>query len=350
MKKSSPQKKPSRPVCIEGPLDVGKWTESVQAGFHAIGLASTVHYHNAIDPLSRISNRVHDFFKRRGLPGIFVTWKQMSSHRLQALVRRHKPKILICLQSTIEANEAEVLRKTSPEIQIIYWWGTQVDQEDQIARLLELASFVDVLALTYKGDCERLRARGASDVVHLPFACCPYTHQVQVTPKIRKKWGRDVVLVGPHDEYLEELVCKTSEAIQQPVDVWGSGWANNQWVRFNGQVQPPKTHYIYAGSTIVLNLHGATGTSHNGLNAAFYEIAAAGGFQVTEEQPILAEQPLNRYLATFNNARELGKLTRYYLTEAGKREAMRAKLQEHVLAKETYGHRLFTLLKSMGFS
>lgn len=329
---------------------MNKWTESVEAGFHAIGLASTVHYHNAIDPLSRISNRAHNFFKRLGLPGIFVTWKQMSSHRLQALVRRHKPRILMCLQSTIEAADAEVLRKISPGIQIIYWWAPPVDQEDQIARLLELASFVDALALTYKGDCERLHARGAIDVIHLPFASCPYSHQVQVTPKLRKKWGREVVVVAPHDEYLEELVRKTSEAILRPVDVWGPGWSNSQWVKFNGKVQPPKTQYIYATSNIVLNLHGAAGTKHNGLNAAFYEIAAAGGFQITEAQPVLAEQPLNRHLATYNGVKELAKKTRYYLEGARARETMRTKLQAHVLKQETYGHRLFTLLKSMGYS
>jgi spore maturation protein CgeB len=102
--------------------------------------------------------------------------------------------------------------------------------------------------------------------------------------------------------------------------------------------------------SIVLNPHGAASTKHNGLNAAFYEIAAAGGFQITEEQPVLAEQPLNRHLATFSSAKELGKKTLYYLEEAGAREAMRTTLQAHVLKQETYGHRLFTLLKSMGYS
>jgi len=350
MKSSDSRKKPSRHVCIEGPLDVGKWTESVQAGFHSIGLASAVHYHNAIDPLSRISNRVHDFFKRRGLPGIFVTWKQMSNHRLQAIVRRNKTRILICLHSTLEANDAEALRKISPEIQIIYWWATPVDQEEQVVRLLELASFVDILALPLKGDCENLRARGATDVMHLPFASCPYTHRVEVTPRMRKKWGREVVLVAPHDEYMEELVCKTGEAIQRPVDVWGPGWPDSQWFRYNGLASPPKTLYIYATSTIVLNPHGAASTKHNGLNAAFYEIAAAGGFQITEEQPVLGEQPFNRHVATFSSAGELGKKTRYYLEEASARETMRTTLQTHVLEQETYGHRLFSLLRSMGYS
>jgi hypothetical protein len=170
----------------------------------------------------------------------------MSSHRLQAIVRRDKTRILMCLHSSLEANDAEALRKISPEIQIIYWWAPPVDQEVQVARLLELASFVDILALTLKGDCENLRTRGAADVMHLPFASCPYTHRVQVTPRIRKKWGREVVLLAPHDEYLEELVCKTSEAIQWPVDVWGPGWSNSRWVKFNGQVHPPKNLYIYA--------------------------------------------------------------------------------------------------------
>nr|WP_240193474.1 glycosyltransferase [Desulfobulbus alkaliphilus] len=256
----------------------------------------------------------------------------------------------MCLQSTIEAKDAEELRKISPEIKIIYWWGPPVDQEDQIPRLLELASFVDILALTHKGDCEHLRAQGATDAIHLPFAACPYAHRVQLTPRIQKKWGRDVVLVAPHDAYLENLVCKTSEAIQQPVDVWGSGWTSSRWVKFNGQVHPPKTQYIYAASTIVLNLYRAAGTKHNGLNAACYEIAAAGGFQITEEQPVLAGQPLNRHLATYNGVKELGKKTRYYLEEAGARESMRTKLQKHVLEQETYGHRMFALLKSMGYS
>ncbi|GEM_PF-2256948 len=337
-------------VSIEGPLDVGKWTTVVQAGFKAIGLDSAVHYHNAVDPLSKISNRMHNLFRRLGLPGVFVTWKQMSDHRLQSLVRRQKSQLLMSLHGTIDHENAEALRRINPRLRIIYWWSYPVRREEQISRLLELNSFVDVLAVPFQGDAEMLRSKGAHKTVFMPFAACPYTHRVQLNPRMRRKWGREVIFVGTHGEYEEELVRRVSEALGRPVDVWGAGWTNTRWARFNGYLVPPHSHYAYAASTIVLNAHGPSCMQHNGLNPTFYEIAAVGGFQITEEQPFIRSGTFARHVACFKDSRDLAQKVPYYLQEQGVRESMVNSLQEHVLHHETYGHRLFSLLKSMGYS
>ncbi len=336
-------------VCIEGPLDAGKWTECVQAGFHSIGLSSAVHYHDCMDTLSRISDRLHNGFRSRGLPGIFVSWRQMSGHRLQSIVRRNKSLILMSLHSEMTGRDVEELRDVNPQMKIIYWWGSPIRGEEQIARLLELDSLVDALALPYWGDLEKLYGQGAGKAHFVPFAACPYNHQVTLTPKLQRKWGREVIVVGVHDEYLENLVCKVGEALKRPVDVWGPGWSNSQWVRANGFIEHPKSLYAYAASTIVINSHGPAHAQHNGLNPRFYEIAATGGFQLVEEQPALREHPMRYQIATFKNPEDLVEKIRYFVQESETRETMRTILQSHVLQHETYGHRLFSLLQSMGY-
>jgi len=336
-------------VTIEGPIAANRWTWVVESGLYSLGLESAIHFHDTPEPLSRISDRMHNLLKRFGLPGTFVDWKTMSNHRLRDMVKKNKTPLVISLQGMIDKKTVEDIRELNPIIRIIYWWGPPVRREDQMERIMEVDGLVDVMALSFIKDVQRIRSRGAKNVVHLPFAACPYHHRlkVKVSSASRRKYGREVILIAPHGEYEEELVCRVSETLGQKVDVWGQGWSNNQWVRYNGLIFPPRNLEAYASSTIVINPHGHDFAEHDGLNPAFFEIPAAGGFQITEDQAILNNQDYGRDVATFGDARELAEKVRYYLQDKGARESLRSRLQTHILEKETYGQRFYDLLESM---
>lgn len=337
-------------ICIEGPLEIGKWTEAIQAGFKAIGQESVIHYHNGADTLSKISNRLHNFLQRLGLPGMTVTWPQISNQRVLNLVRRHRCEVLVSLQGLIDQETVQHLRKINPRIRIIYWWGQQVQDSEQIDKLYALSSFVDVLAIPYQGDSALLQEKGAKNAVFLPFAACPVQHNVKLSTRARKKFSKDVILVGDYSEYREAILHLISDVLGQAVDVWGSGWSSNQRVNAYGPLFPPQSLQAYAAAKIVLNLHGQACTKHNGLNPKFFQIAAVGGFQITEDQPVLRSHDFRDNLCTFSTLQELSPKIIHFLKEASLREEMSRRLQNHVLKKETYGHRFFNLLKSMGYS
>ena len=272
-------------ICIEGPLEVGKWTEAVQAGFKAIGQDAAVHYHNGADTLSKISNRLHFFLRRTGLPGLTVTWKQISNHRVQAMVRRHRCEVLVSLHGLIDEETVQALRKINPRIRIIYWCAQQVRDQEQITSIKEAADLADVVALPYLGDCEMLSSRESLPATFLPFAACPVQHRVKMGSKAYKKFSKEVILIGDYSQYQEDLLCRVSEALGQAVHVWGQGWSDNQWITAHGPLYPPQSLQAFAAARIVLNLHGENCREHNGLNPKFFQIAAVGGFQITEDQP-----------------------------------------------------------------
>ena len=336
-------------VTIEGPIAGNRWTWVVESGFYSMGLESAIHFHDCPEPMSRISNRMHNLMRKFGLPGTFVEWETMSNHRLRDMVKKNKTPLVVSLQGLIDRQTVENIRELNPIIRIIYWWGPPVRREDQIDRIMEVDELVDVAGLSFKKDLENLRSRGARNVVHLPFAACPYHHRlkVKVTSGARRKYGRDVMLISPYGEYEEELVRRVSETLGQKVDVWGPGWSDSEWVRANGLIFPPRNLEAYASSAIVINTHGQDFDRHDGLNPAFFEIPAAGGFQITEKQAVLDRQDFGRHVATFQDSRELAEKVRYYLHDQGARESMRSALQAHILEHETYGRRLYNLLEYM---
>ena len=331
-------------------MGAGKWTEAVEAGLYSVGLEAFIHFHNVADPLSRISGRLHSFLQRMGLPGTFVTWPTMSNHRVYDLVRRKKTPLVVSLQGLMDRPTIEKIRSLNPIIRIIYLHGTPVRDEEQLERILDLDSMVDALGIPYSGDLSKLQLRGTQHTCLFPFAACPYHHKAELTRKARSRYGREVMLISRCGEYEEELVRLVSEELGRPVDVWGPGWSSSKHVTDNKMIFPPHHLEAFASSTIVLNLHGPDCHEHNGLNQNFFEIAAVGGFQITEHQPVLEKSALGRYTATFKEPRELARKVSYYLQDHGARETMRSGLQNHVLENETYGHRFFQLLKSMGYS
>ncbi len=347
-----PRGKDDKKVTIEGPMGGNRWTWVVESGLYSVGLESAIHFYDCPEPLSRISNRMHNLLIKMGLPGTFVDWKTMSNYRVWEMVKKNKTPLVLSLQGLVDQKTVQDIRELHPLVRIIYWWGPPVKREDQIQRIMEMDGVVDVLGLSFKKDVERLRSRSARNVVHLPFAACPYHHNLKVntTSRTRRKYGRDVVLIAPFGEYEEELIRRISEALGQKVDVWGPGWSDNQWVRSNGLIFTPRNLEAYASSTIVLNPHGHDFMEHNGLNPAFFEIPAAGGFQITEDQPILQEKAFGEHVVTFRDSRELADKVRYYLHDQGARETLRTRLQNHILEKETYGHRFYHLFDSMQIS
>jgi spore maturation protein CgeB len=143
--------------------------------------------------------------------------------------------------------------------------------------------------------------------------------------------------------------------------IFGSGWPRTGRLSghlFEGgrRVSPGECALIYTGGRVNLNLHSslrdeaAFDDSGRFLNPRAFEIAAAGGLQITDPRPLLP--PLftpGRELAVAETPDDLPGLIEHYLARPEEAEAMGRAARARVLAEHTYQHRLERLLACSGF-
>ncbi|RJP79183.1 MAG: hypothetical protein C4524_05655 [Candidatus Zixiibacteriota bacterium] len=104
---------------------------------------------------------------------------------------------------------------------------------------------------------------------------------------------------------------------------------------------------LYAQAGAVLNLTGMQMPA--ALNQRCYDVPAAGGFLLTDDQPALAEQfEPGREAVTFASPDELADKWRYYRSHPAEREQIVRRGRERALKQHTYRHRLGEMLEAAG--
>lgn len=110
--------------------------------------------------------------------------------------------------------------------------------------------------------------------------------------------------------------------------------------------------FIYAGGQVNLNLHSSLNPrleidpSGGFLNPRTFEIAAAAGFQLLDNRPLLAEcfRP-GEEVAVYDDYRELTAGLDYYLHHPEARAEMALKSRRRLLEEHTYEKRLAQMLE-----
>ena len=95
---------------------------------------------------------------------------------------------------------------------------------------------------------------------------------------------------------------------------------------------------MHACSSISLNLHHAD--TDNGCNMKFYEIPAAGGFQICNWQPLLEETSLGRQTVACRSPAEFAEKTHYYLAHEQERRQLVKAASQTVFTTEDYPSKL----------
>jgi hypothetical protein len=81
-------------------------------------------------------------------------------------------------------------------------------------------------------------------------------------------------------------------------------------------------------------------------NSRVYDVLAAGGFLLSEDQPVLhREFDVGRHLVTFSSPSEANDKVAYYLTHPAERETIAREGQRHVLAHHTFAERCGRVLR-----
>ncbi|MGB5177356.1 MAG: glycosyltransferase [Gammaproteobacteria bacterium] len=326
-------------IFIEGPYWSGMWTEIIAAALHESGHRVDCCYHNRKSLRDRIA--------------LAATTLRPGEDRKSAWHRRHRQQLLeamshsrwdllLSVQGTLDRQTARQLRQHSPGLRIIYWWGDILTAQAR-ARIDEAAGFADRLLVSYRGSYEALRPACPDKLVYFPFGVSREFHTVgPLSARDRKRFTADVAFVGTYYPERGALIRYLNTRLDTPVAVWGRGWRNCHGVRHHGALSLADSLKVYACSKISLNLHHID--TPNGFNMKYYEIPAAGGFQICDWQPLLRTTEPGRQTVACRSLPEFAAQVKYYLAHEQQRRKTVAANTQAVFATTDYRSRLDDLI------
>ena len=274
-----------------------------------------------------------------------AAWKHR--HRLQLLKEMSHSRwdVLLSIQGTIDQHTVKQLRQYSPHLKIIYWWGDILTEQAQ-RRLEAAADFSDRLLLSYLGSYETLKPVYGDRLIYFPFAASRGFHSVgSLSAQDRKRFTSAVAFVGSYYPERCALLRYLNKQLDTPVSVWGRGWRKCGGIRHHGALSLADSLKVYSCSRISLNLHHVD--TPNGCNMKFYEIPAAGGFQVCDWQALMNSTELGRQTVTCRTLPEFSERVKYYLAHEQERRQILQQNSDTVFTTADYETRLAELLQQI---
>lgn len=328
-------------VLIEGPRFVGRWTEIVAHTLTSLGHPVGIHYHNR----KALGTRFLNILDRKKAK---ERQKRLSNRALTRRLYDDDWDILLSIQGHIRADDIRALRSRRPSLRVVLWWGDILTANGH-KRIRELFQHVDLVMNSYAGDVRTLLAEGITNVYHFPFAVHPAFHcHVKPTSRDRRRFGSEVSFVGGGYPARCELIRYLNAHLHTPVRVWGRGWNHCRGVGSRGPLSLAESLKVYACSKLSLNLHHAD--TDDGFNMKFFEIPAAGGFQLCDWQPELGRIPAGQALASYHDREDALEKIRYYLAHDEERLAAARKVRTLMLEHNTYAQQFVALFEAMGLA
>jgi len=293
-----------------------------------------------------------------------------------------RPDLAVALaQAPLTVPALSRLREESPDTVLAFWL---VEDFRLFRYALETGPAYDVFFHIQEGLIETaLRDAGLCRAHYLPLAADPdfFRPREDVPPAFRAELSFMGAGYPNRVRLLENLAARCRAAdfeisgsgrparpTRPPLcsspngfKIFGSGWPRTGRLEghlFEGgrRVSPEECALVYAGGRVNLNIHSnlrdeaAFDDSGRFLNPRAFEIAAAGGFQITDPRPLLP--PLftpGRELAVAETPGDLPGLIEHYLARPEETGTVGRAARARVLAEHTYRHRLERILACCGF-
>lgn len=329
-------------IFIEGPRWAGLWTESIAVSLEQLGHRVGFMYHNVKSSHDRLAlaGRLWLHGEDRA-----TAWADRFRQHLLQNMCADKWHLLLSIQGKIDADTLHMLRQNIPGLRVIFWWG-DVLGEDALARIRSADGFADRILVSYAGSHARLAQLYGDKVVYFPFGIEPEVHSL-VPPTVRelRRFSANVSFVGTCYPERCELLRYLNRRLDTPLAVWGRGWRHCSGVRGGGALSLHESLQVHACSKISLNLHHIA--TENGFNMKYYEIPAAGGFQICDQQPALATSAHGKYTVSCASPAEFAEKIAYYLAHPCERRDLALAARESVLETACYRPRLAALLQDL---
>ncbi len=319
------------------------WTEIIAAALRENGHRVDCCYHNRKtlrDRIALATSALRPGEDRKS------AWNQRHRQQLLRAMRHSRWDMLLSIQGTLNRQTAEQLRQQSPRLRIIYWWGDILTKQAQ-ARIDEAAGFADTLLVSYLGSYETLRPAYPDKLVYFPFGVSREFHSAgPLSARDRQRFTAEVAFVGTYYPERCALIRSLNTQLEKPVSVWGRGWRKCQGISHHGALSLADSLKVYRCARISLNLHHVD--TPNGFNMKYYEIPAAGGFQICDKQPLMDTTDPGWQTVACRSPQEFAEQVKHYLAHEQQRRKIVAANSLAVFATADYQSRLSDLFDQTG--
>lgn len=327
-------------ILIEGPRWSGLWTEIIADALQQLGHRVDICHHNHKRTTDRLALAAATLLHGEERA---CAWRRRHLQRLAGHCAALRPDLLLSIQGMIDGAAVATLREQAPGLRVIYWWG-DILTDKGLAAIRCAAGFADRVLVSYLGTYERLEPVYGERLRYFPFGVSPVFHAIDSpSRRERRRFAADVAFVGTCYPERCDLIRALNRALDRPVSVWGRGWRHCRGVRGRAALTLQDSLKVHACAKISLNLHHRD--TDNGCNMKFFEIPAAGGFQICDRQPVMNTTELGRRTVTCDSVADFARHIRYYLAHATERERIAMATREAVFATAGYRERLGELLQ-----
>jgi len=325
-------------IFIEGPHWTGLWTEIIVDSLRQAGHTVGVSYHNRKTLQDRLVLAGKALLQGENRK---TAWIERHRRQLLEAMSHDRWDTLLSIQGTVDQQTVAQCRQHSPGLRVLYWWGDILTDQAQ-ARISQAAEFSEQLLVSGKGTFDRLRPVHPEQLRYFPFGVSRHFHSVDnISARDRQRFAAEVSFAGTCYPERCELIRYLNTQLDTPVRVWGRGWRHCKGVRSHGALALADSLKVHACSSISLNLHHAD--TDNGRNMKFYEIPAAGGFQICDWQPLLEETDLGRQTVACRSLAEFAEKTHYYLAHEQERRQLARTASQTIFTTEDYPSKLAEL-------
>lgn len=271
-----------------------------------------------------------------------------------------KPHIVIFpAQSPFTNNLIKALKKAG--IVTVYWF---VEDFRRFSYWKDVCNSFDYFFMIQKGDFEKLLEQRCSSIWGwFPMAAEKSIHKpLNLEPSDLNFYGSDVSFMGAaypnRQNFFQNLNQKLKNQSSYSLKLWGTGWYNEQTQDINiplknNRISIEETVKIFNASKININLHSSMNnemfdTFGDFINPRTFEIAACGGFQLTDNRPAVKELfEEDKEIVLFSSLEEANDKIIFYLKNDYLRNKIATASREKVLKFHTYDVRLINMLEAV---
>lgn len=336
-------------VLLEGPDWAGQWTEITADALAELGCQVDIVYHNRkrglLWPVALL-NRLLPATRR------WLCWEDLKRREVHAALATKPYDLLFSIQGKITASDIRAIRQRHPQLRVIYWHGDVYLPAAQ-AKLAELkpaslSGDLDRILVSYRDIQGRLQAQGYQGVEFFPFGVSLRYHAPPtLTAAEQARYSCQVAFVGTAYPERVLLLRYLNQHLAEPVQVWGRSWGGTG-IQSRGRLSMSESLKVAAAAKISLNIHHHL--SENGFNMKFYEIPAAGGFEICDWQEELTRHPLGEVIPAFRSREELLDHIQQYLADDGQRQQLAQRQQKIASSACLYTRQLSVLLQEAGLT
>lgn len=300
----------------------------------------------------RINTFLPNFLNRNELTWRFlrkISWlKRVNNKRWNKILvdscRRIRPDVLFATKGVIIYPET-LLEIKAMGITAVNWFMENLDHKNYIRWFLKTHRYYDYFFNYDPMIAEKFKS---SNLRYLPVGLDPDFYRVRnLSQKEKEFFSCDVCFVGalyPEREKLLSAVKKMG--VNLKIFGWPKWKISSLTENYYGSLSVDGIAKVYNLAKISLNSN--LQPQNGGVNLKTFEIPAAGGFQISDNQPELKNifEP-GEEVETYETENELLDKIRFYLSNENKRKKIALAGHQRVLKDHTLNQRIKTILETI---